>query len=71
MLEFLWPILLLGLCVVMAIRAIRLQKVNIPLPLFDDIWVVKREDLPFFYWLGLSLWSLGGLGCLVWIFILI
>ena len=55
----------------MAIRAIRLQKVNIPLPLFDDIWVVKREDLPFFYWLGLSLWSLGGLGCLVWIFILI
>lgn len=42
------------------------QRVEFPNPFIEHFsWRVEREELPFFYWLGILFSLLGGVGCVL------
>ncbi|MGJ8725789.1 MAG: hypothetical protein ACSHYB_14610 [Roseibacillus sp.] len=58
--------LVAALCFLAVTSGVRKRRVEIPLLTVDHMWGVNRKDLPFFYWLGMVLWLMIGLGFLAW-----
>lgn len=54
------------LCFFFFVSGIHKQRVEFVLPFINELWNVSRKELPFFYWLGLVVWLLAGLGFLIW-----